>query len=117
MLVYSRFKITLLWIQGPRGKLSQDLVALWADEYGPALALLRRILPGGLIRYLNLPRPVVNLAAPPPPPQQALPGFILPQQTADPAQVRFFYGDESSLNWGSLSLALKGQCGGLLDQK
>ena len=33
--------------------LSRDLVALWADEYAPALALLKRVFPPGLIRYLN----------------------------------------------------------------
>ena len=41
-------------LQGPRARLSQDLVGLWADEYGPALALLRRVLPPGLMRYLNV---------------------------------------------------------------
>ena len=43
-----------LVLQGPRARLSQDLVGLWADEYGPALALLRRVLPPGLMRYLNV---------------------------------------------------------------
>ena len=41
-------------LQGLRARLSQDLVGLWADEYGPALALLRRVLPPGLMRYLNV---------------------------------------------------------------
>ena len=41
-------------LQGARGSLSQDLVALWVDEYGPALSLLRRIFPPGLMRYLNV---------------------------------------------------------------
>ncbi|KAK9809260.1 hypothetical protein WJX72_012293 [[Myrmecia] bisecta] len=40
--------------KGPRAKLSQDLVALWADEYGPALALLRR----------NIPRPPQQTGSP-----------------------------------------------------
>ena len=43
-----------LVLQGPRARLSQALVGLWADEYGPALALLRRLLPPGLMRYLNV---------------------------------------------------------------
>ena len=49
-------------LQGARGSLSQDLVALWVDEYGPALSLLRRIFPPGLMRYLN-----VKKQAPPSP--------------------------------------------------
>ena len=36
--------------------MSQGLVGLWADEYGPALALLRCIFPPGLMRYLSVPR-------------------------------------------------------------
>jgi len=44
-------------VQGARGRLSQDLVALWVDEYGPALALMRRIFPPGLMRYLNVKKP------------------------------------------------------------
>ncbi len=44
-------------LQGARGRLSQDLVALWVDEYGPALALMRRIFPPGLMRYLNVRKP------------------------------------------------------------
>ena len=41
-------------LQGSRGSLSQDLVALWVDEFGPALSLMRRIFPPGLMRYLNM---------------------------------------------------------------
>lgn len=44
-------------MQGARGHLSQDLVALWVDEYGPALALMRRIFPAGLMRYLSVRKP------------------------------------------------------------
>ena len=46
-------------------------MALWADEYGPALGVLRAALPSGLMRYLNQPRP-----QPPPPqlPQPPAPG-------------------------------------------
>jgi len=44
-------------VQGARGRLSQDLVALWVDEYGPALALMRRIFPPGLMRYLSVKKP------------------------------------------------------------
>lgn len=40
-------------VQGPRSKLSQELVAVWADEYSPTLALLRRIFPPGLVRFLS----------------------------------------------------------------
>ena len=44
-------------VQGARGTLSQDLVALWVDEFGPALALLRRVFPPGLVRYLSVRKP------------------------------------------------------------
>ena len=30
---------------------------MWADEYSPALALLRRVFPPGLMRFLSSPRP------------------------------------------------------------
>eukprot|EP00873_Tetraselmis_striata_P041875 jgi/Tetstr1/462139/TSEL_007205.t2 len=40
--------------KGHRAQLSRDLVSLWADEFGTAAALLRRIFPPGLLRYLNL---------------------------------------------------------------
>ncbi len=43
-------------LQGLQTSMSQDLVGLWADEYGPAIALLRRIFPPGLMRYLSFPR-------------------------------------------------------------
>lgn len=45
-----------LFAVGPKAALSQELVACWADEYQPALALLRRTLPPGLVRYLNAPK-------------------------------------------------------------
>ena len=46
----------LIMLQGgPRAKLSRDLVALWADDHPPALDLLRRIFPPGLMRFLNQP--------------------------------------------------------------
>lgn len=48
-------------MQGARRALSQDLVALWVDEFGPALALLRRIFPPGLMRHLS-----VKKTSPPP---------------------------------------------------
>lgn len=38
---------------GGRQSLSQGLVALWADDYLPALAALKRIFPMGLIRFLT----------------------------------------------------------------
>ena len=47
-------------MQDARAKLSQDLVALWADEFGAALVLLRRIFPPGLMRFLNIRRPVAS---------------------------------------------------------
>ena len=53
---------------GMHSVLSRDLVALWADEYSPALALLKRIFPPGLIRFLNQRKQ---------PPQQQL---LQPQQ-------------------------------------
>lgn len=49
-----------LFGSGARMGLSQGLVALWADEYRPALSCLKRILPIGLIRFLTpKPHPVV----------------------------------------------------------
>lgn len=59
-------------LQGARGSLSQDLVALWVDEYGPALSLMRRIFPPGLMRYLNVkqPAPATPLLPNPSQPQQ-----------------------------------------------
>lgn len=66
----------------PCVQLSRDLISCWIDEYAPALALLRRVLPGGLIRHLNAPflppTPVAVQSAPftltpsPPPPPQPL---------------------------------------------
>jgi DnaJ family protein C protein 13 len=38
---------------GERRDVSQQLVALWADSYQPALDLLSRILPPGLVAYLH----------------------------------------------------------------
>ena len=40
-------------VQGPRSRLSRELVALWADDYKPALDLLERIFPLGLMNYLR----------------------------------------------------------------
>lgn len=44
-----------LFGKGFRSKLSKDLVALWADEFTPALDLLSRIFPPGLIKFLSVP--------------------------------------------------------------
>lgn len=60
-----------LLLQGARGSLSQDLVALWVDEYGPALALLCRIFPAGLMRYLSLKKPAPPALQSPSPKLQA----------------------------------------------
>ncbi|XP_027333442.1 dnaJ homolog subfamily C GRV2 isoform X1 [Abrus precatorius] len=38
---------------GERREVSRQLVALWADSYQPALELLSRILPPGLVAYLH----------------------------------------------------------------
>lgn len=38
---------------GERREVSRQLVALWADSYHPALELLSRILPPGLVAYLH----------------------------------------------------------------
>ncbi|KAK9822709.1 hypothetical protein WJX81_005943 [Elliptochloris bilobata] len=64
--------LAALSAQGARAQLSRDLVALWADEYGPALGVLRAALPTGLMRYLNQPRP--RAPSPPQPPPRAAPG-------------------------------------------
>lgn len=47
-----------VWMcQDPRAKLSRDLVALLADEYAPALNLLQRVFPAGLMQYLHQLKP------------------------------------------------------------
>ncbi|KAL9242055.1 hypothetical protein vseg_016096 [Gypsophila vaccaria] len=38
---------------GERREVSRQLVALWADSYEPALGLLSRVLPPGLVAYLH----------------------------------------------------------------
>ncbi|KAJ9183389.1 hypothetical protein P3X46_007251 [Hevea brasiliensis] len=38
---------------GDRREVSRQLVALWADSYQPALDLLSRVLPSGLVAYLH----------------------------------------------------------------
>ncbi|KAI4335805.1 hypothetical protein L6164_014414 [Bauhinia variegata] len=38
---------------GERQEVSRQLVALWADSYQPALELLSRVLPPGLVAYLH----------------------------------------------------------------
>ena len=48
---------------GQRAKLSRDLVALWADDYAPAMNLLRRVFPPGLLRYLSTPRAATSSSA------------------------------------------------------
>ena len=78
-------------MQGARAQLSRDLVALWADEYGPALGVLRAALPPGLMRYLNQPRP-----APPPLPQASVPRAdgppSGPERVVSPPPVRVLPG-------------------------
>ncbi|XP_008800082.2 dnaJ homolog subfamily C GRV2 [Phoenix dactylifera] len=40
-------------LAGERRDVSRQLVALWADSYQPALVLLSRVLPPGLVAYLH----------------------------------------------------------------
>ncbi|KAK9915634.1 hypothetical protein WJX75_001835 [Coccomyxa subellipsoidea] len=63
----------------PRAKLSRDLVALLADDYKPALNLLRRTFPPGLLQYMGqpLPRP------PAPTPRQMPPSQRPPLQVQE----------------------------------
>ena len=68
-------------LQGARAKLSQDLVALWADDYPPALALLRRVFPPGLLRFLQQKRSPSVLSRPTSPTPQ-------PVRPAGPAHRR-----------------------------
>lgn len=51
--------------QGPRASLSRELVTLWADDYEPAMALLRRIFPRGLLHFLRDRRPVPSASGAP----------------------------------------------------
>ena len=67
-------------------------MALWADEYSPALSLLRRIFPPGLLRFLNQRRQQTRAAAskPAPPPLQQQPAPPAPPaegQQQQPAKV------------------------------
>lgn len=55
-----------LYGKGNQSQLSRELVASWADECAPALALIRRIFPPGMVRHLNSPK---TRPRPPPPPQ------------------------------------------------
>ena len=98
--------------QGARAQLSRDLVALWADEYGPALELLRHALPPGLMRYLNQPRPRVPLPQPPPdaPPagaERALspPSRVLPSAIA---LYDFMHAAVYGLGWDALRAPICG---------
>ena len=65
-------------LQGARAKLSQDLVALWADDYPPALALLRRVFPPGLLRFLQQKRSPSVLSRPTSPTPQMVRPTSLP---------------------------------------
>eukprot|EP00210_Caulerpa_lentillifera_P007523 g7188.t1 len=53
-----------LFGKGSRNTLSRELVALWADQFTPALELLERIFPHGLMLFLNSPIPVLRRLAP-----------------------------------------------------
>lgn len=70
------YNLRSVWVQGPRGKLSQDLVALWGDGSPAAARLLKRTFPPGLLRFLSAPRPQQQL--PPPPPSMLLPPSLRP---------------------------------------
>ncbi|KAF8069423.1 GRV2 [Scenedesmus sp. PABB004] len=78
-----------LFSSGDKAQLSQELVASWADEYGPALGLLRRVLPPGLLRYLSVPKPQPAPALKPAPqpaaPQPALQPAPQPTEPQQPA--------------------------------
>lgn len=81
--VYNNRRVT----QGPKAELSRELVSMWADEFGPALNLLRRIFPVGLMRNLNQRPPAPKQeapAAPAPPPAPAAPVTTQPAQPAQP---------------------------------
>ncbi|KAK2077974.1 hypothetical protein QBZ16_003842 [Prototheca wickerhamii] len=56
-LAHGALLLHLLGALGPAGtsatRLSREMVALWCDEYAPALSLLRRVFPPGLVRFLN----------------------------------------------------------------
>lgn len=61
---------------------------MWADEYSPALALLRRIFPPGLMRYLSArPRPAAapSPGAGPSAVRRALPATASQEQPTGPA--------------------------------
>jgi hypothetical protein len=54
-------------VQGPRRALSRELVALWSDDYEPAMLLLKRAFPAGLLRFLRGRRPAPPALLPPTP--------------------------------------------------
>ncbi|WIA30400.1 hypothetical protein OEZ86_000485 [Tetradesmus obliquus] len=65
-----------LFAAGEKAQLSQELVASWADEHAPALALLRRIFPPGLQQQqLSLGQPVGAARQSPALPQVAAGGL------------------------------------------
>lgn len=68
-------------------------MALWADEYGPALGVLRAALPPGLMRYLNQPRPAPPPPQPPQPPTPRADGPPSgPERVASPPPLRVLPG-------------------------
>ncbi|KAF8400741.1 hypothetical protein HHK36_014041 [Tetracentron sinense] len=48
-----RHLLHAFFLVGERREVSRQLVALWADSYQPALDLLSRVLPPGLVAYLH----------------------------------------------------------------
>lgn len=94
------FKKALFLSEG-RALISRELVACWVDGYAPALALLKRILPPGMVRFLNLPKqssvtftPPATNQTPAAPPRPAagtagplLPGVAVSSTTPEKAQI------------------------------
>ena len=95
-------------LQGARGSLSQDLVALWVDEYGPALSLMRRIFPPGLMRYLNVRQqpPPTPLPATPSQPQQVTQHQCLHMVTTVAITEQWPCRFQASLSWRIMASSL-----------
>ena len=86
---------------GGHSGLSRDLVALWADEYAPALALLKRFFPPGLIRYLNQRRQPPAAAGSAAPQAAAAAAAPAPQPAAGQQQAQQAQGAEGQAGGAS----------------
>ena len=77
-------------------------MALWADDYPPALALLRRVFPPGLLRFLQQKRSPSVLSRPTSPTPQVVRLCSMPRIASGKMRPDFVAGGSSSANLGSV---------------